>query len=135
MPRTSKPKTGATVSLNAIGKPYGVNYDPAYRLRHKPSYGHLRAPYPSTMRFVGDPPNYNPNTKRFIGDVSPSKLKRLQPMPLLGDRDPLLEHVAKTQAAAQAQIKAQARALKNLKAHLDAAQKIFERPELSDDQS
>jgi hypothetical protein len=133
MPRTSKPKTGTPI-LNAVGKPFSPQYDPNYQLRHKPSYGHLRAPYPTTMRFVDDLPNYNPNTKRFFGDVSPSKLKRLQPVPLLGDHDPLLEHVAKTQAATQAQIKAQARALKSLKAHLDAAQKIFERPGLSDEQ-
>jgi hypothetical protein len=128
MSRTSKPKIGTPIplGLNAVGKPYGANYDPAYRLRHKPSYGHLRAPYPSTMQFVGDPPRTDaPRTL---------KLKRLQPVPLLGDHDPLLEHVAKTQAAAQVQIKAQAKALKNLKAHLDAAQKIFERPDLSDDQ-
>jgi hypothetical protein len=122
--RNSKPRPciEAPLGLNAIGKPYGANYDPSYKLRHKPSYGHLRAPYPTTMRFVGDPPRADaPRTLR---------LKRLQPVPLLKDYDPLLEHVAKMQAAAQAQIKAQTRALKSLKAHLDAAQKIFERPDL-----
>jgi hypothetical protein len=40
--------------LNAVGKPYGENYDPHYKLRHKPRTGHLRHPYPSTMKFVGD---------------------------------------------------------------------------------
>jgi hypothetical protein len=128
MSRASKPKIKATVSLglNAVGKPFSPQYDPNYRMNYKPSYGHLRWPYPTTMRFVDDPPRTDaPRTL---------KLKRLKPVPLLGDHDPLLEHVAKTQAAAQAQIKAQAKALKNLKAHLDAAQKIFERPDLSDDQ-
>jgi hypothetical protein len=118
----------AANGLNAVGKPFGANYDPNYRMQHKPSYGHLRVPYPTTMRFVDDPPNYNPNTKQFIG-VEPrklSKFKRLRPVPLLGEHDPLLEHVAKLQADAQTRIKAQARALKRIKTHLDAAQKIFE---------
>jgi hypothetical protein len=54
--------------LNAIGKPYSANYSPNYRMNHRPSYGHLRAPYPTTMRFVGDPPNYDPNLRCFRGD-------------------------------------------------------------------
>jgi len=57
-------KTG----LNAIGKPYSTSYDPNYRLKHKVSYRHLRWPYPTTMRFVGDHPNYNPNLRCFRGD-------------------------------------------------------------------
>jgi hypothetical protein len=42
--------------LNAIGKPYSPSYDPAYKMRYRPSYGHLRHPYGFSMRFVGDPP-------------------------------------------------------------------------------
>jgi transcriptional regulator with XRE-family HTH domain len=42
------------LGLNAVGKPYSPQYDPKYRRRYKPSYGHLRLPYPSTMRFVED---------------------------------------------------------------------------------
>ena len=57
-------KTG----LNAIGKPYSSSYDPNYRLKHKPSHGHLRVPYPTTMRFVDDPLSYDPNLRCFRGD-------------------------------------------------------------------
>jgi hypothetical protein len=74
MPRTSKPKTGTPI-LNAIGKPFGANYDPAYRLRHKPSYGHLRAPYPATMKFVGEESKaVNPRKRNT---------RRPKPVPLL----------------------------------------------------
>ena len=58
-------KQPRSLGLNAIGKPYGANYDPNYRMNHKPSYAHLRWPYPTTMRFVGDPSNYDPNTRSF----------------------------------------------------------------------
>ena len=54
-------KQTRSLGLNAVGKPYGANYDQNYRMRHKPSYAHLRWPYPFTMQFVGDPPNYDPN--------------------------------------------------------------------------
>jgi hypothetical protein len=30
------------LGLNAIGKPYSSSFDPGYRLKHKPSYAHLR---------------------------------------------------------------------------------------------
>jgi hypothetical protein len=56
------------LGLNAVGKPYSASYDPKYRLKYKPSYGHLRWPYPTTMRFVGDHPNYDPNLRCFRGD-------------------------------------------------------------------
>jgi hypothetical protein len=56
------------LKMNAVGKPYSANYDPRYRLKYKPSYGHLRAPYPTTMRFVDDPPNYDLNLRCFRGD-------------------------------------------------------------------
>lgn len=55
--RVSKPKKiKATVplGLNAVGKPFSPQYDPNYRLRHKPSYGHLRLPYPTSMQWVED---------------------------------------------------------------------------------
>jgi hypothetical protein len=54
------------LGLNAIGKPYSTSYDPNYRLKHKPSSAHLRWPYPTSMRFVGDPPNYYPNMHCFV---------------------------------------------------------------------
>ena len=57
--RASRPrakKTDGAPKLNAVGKPYSPQYDPNYKLRHKPSRAHLRWPYPSTMRFVGDKP-------------------------------------------------------------------------------
>src|SRR5262249_47245084 len=51
--------------LNAVGKPYSASFDPNYRLKHRVATGHLRAPYPTTMRFVGDHPNYDPNLRCF----------------------------------------------------------------------
>ena len=42
-------------ALNAVGKPYSPQYDPKYKIKHKPSTGHLRWPYGTNMRFVGDP--------------------------------------------------------------------------------
>src|SRR5215467_15961595 len=61
--------------LNAVGKPYGANYDPKYKLRYKPNYGHLRAPYGPDMRFVGDPPK-TAEDRRF-------RYPQLRPLPLL----------------------------------------------------
>jgi transcriptional regulator with XRE-family HTH domain len=60
--RVSKPKIKVTapLGLNAVGKPYSPQYDPKYRMRYRPSFGHLRFPYPSTMRFVGDPVDGEP---------------------------------------------------------------------------
>jgi hypothetical protein len=54
--------------LNAVGKPFSASYDPNYRLKHSVSTGHLRWPYPTTMRFVDDHPNYDPNLRCFRGD-------------------------------------------------------------------
>jgi hypothetical protein len=54
-----------TLGLNAVGKPYSENYDPNYRMNYRPSYGHLRSPYPSTMRFVGDPPRASEERARI----------------------------------------------------------------------
>jgi hypothetical protein len=64
----SRQRVEKPLGLNAVGKPYGANYDPHYKMNHKPSYGHLRWPYPTTMRFVGDHPNYDPNLRCFRGD-------------------------------------------------------------------
>jgi hypothetical protein len=65
-PRVTKPKIKAVAppSVNAVGKPFSPQYDPHCRLKHRVSYGHLRLPYPTTMRFVGDPP---PNTEKIRG--------------------------------------------------------------------
>lgn len=47
----------ATLGLNAIGKPYGANFDPNYRIRTPlTSIRRLSAPYSGNMRFVPDPP-------------------------------------------------------------------------------
>src|SRR5215471_11459004 len=64
-------------ALNAVGKPFGANYDPNYRMNYKPGYGHLRAPYGPSMRFVGDPPKTDEGRKH--GRRSPSA-------PLLDDQ-------------------------------------------------
>jgi hypothetical protein len=61
-------KRATPLGLNAIGKPYSSSFDPNYRLKHVTSTAHLRWPYPTTMRFVDDPLNYNPNLRCFRGD-------------------------------------------------------------------
>jgi hypothetical protein len=52
--RVSKPATAkapkAALGLNAIGKPYGSNFDPNYRVKHKTSTAHLFKPYGDNMR-------------------------------------------------------------------------------------
>lgn len=61
--------------LNAVGKPFSPQYDPNYRMKYKPSYGHLRAPYGADMKFVGDAPRpINEKRKRS---------RQPNPMPLL----------------------------------------------------
>jgi hypothetical protein len=62
----SRQRNGKPLGLNAVGKPFGASYDPNYRLKYKPSSAHLRWPNPTTMRFVGDPPNYNANLRCFV---------------------------------------------------------------------
>jgi len=42
------------MKLNAVGKPYGANYDPNYRLKHVTSTAHLRFTY-ARIKFVGEP--------------------------------------------------------------------------------
>jgi hypothetical protein len=49
-------RNGKPLGLNAVGRPFGENYDPNYKMNYKPSYAHLRQPYSREMRFVGDPP-------------------------------------------------------------------------------
>jgi hypothetical protein len=66
----------APPGLNAIGKPYGENFDPNYKMKYRPSYGHLRHPYGSSMRFVGDPPRTDEKRKR-------GRPRQLPPAPLL----------------------------------------------------
>ena len=40
--RVTKPKTKAPArTLNAIGKPYGANYDPNYRMKYRTSLAFL----------------------------------------------------------------------------------------------
>jgi hypothetical protein len=50
-----KPPKVARPALNAVGKPYSPQYDPKYRIKHKPRTGHLFFPYSRCMRFVGEP--------------------------------------------------------------------------------
>jgi DNA-binding transcriptional regulator YdaS (Cro superfamily) len=72
-PRAARKKSNGQTqppALNAIGKPFGTNYDPNYRMNYRPSYGHLRAPYGPSMRFVGDPPKTDEGRK--YGRRSPS---------------------------------------------------------------
>jgi hypothetical protein len=49
-PKTRKAKELPTrPTLNAIGKPYGANYNPNYKMRHRVSTAHLFRPY-TTLR-------------------------------------------------------------------------------------
>jgi hypothetical protein len=42
------------LGLNAVGKPYGPGFDPAYRMKHIVSTAHLRSVY-ARIKFVGEP--------------------------------------------------------------------------------
>jgi len=51
-----RPKVSAPSGPNAIGKPYGANYDPNHKLRTQPTkIGRLYTPYPASMRWVEAP--------------------------------------------------------------------------------
>src|SRR5262245_33205452 len=76
--RKTNNKATTPLGLNAVGKPYSENYDPHYRMNYRPSYGHLRSPYPATMKFIGDPP------KTGEGRV---RIRLSRPAPLLLDDD------------------------------------------------
>jgi len=66
--RTRAKSNVKPLGLNAVGKPYSSSFDPNYRLKYKPSYAHLRWPNPTSMRFVGDPPNYDANLRCFVDE-------------------------------------------------------------------
>jgi hypothetical protein len=74
----SRQRIEKPLGLNAVGKPYGENFDPYYKMKYKPSYAHLRHPYGFSMRFVGDPPSKADNGMRRRRRQSP-------PVPLLDD--------------------------------------------------
>jgi hypothetical protein len=85
----------AVPGLNAVGKPFGANYDPHYKLSFggtKP--GRLYAPYRRGMKFVGDPPKT---------ESGRSRRRRPPPAPLLGDSEN--SPARKTEAALQAALK------------------------------
>jgi hypothetical protein len=51
--RVSKPKAKAErPTLNAIGKPYGANYDPNYRMKYRTSLAFLLKPMPANTPWV-----------------------------------------------------------------------------------
>ena len=51
--RVTKPKTKAPPrTLNAIGKPYGANYDPNYRMKYRTSLAFLYKPMPTNTLWV-----------------------------------------------------------------------------------
>jgi hypothetical protein len=53
--RVSKPRARKVVALglNAVGKPYGANFDPRYRMKYKPaSLARLYKPYGKYMSWV-----------------------------------------------------------------------------------
>jgi hypothetical protein len=52
--RVSRPRAQAPkpLGLNAIGKPYGANYDPNYRMRYRTSLAFLLKPMPRSTPWV-----------------------------------------------------------------------------------
>jgi hypothetical protein len=51
--RVTKPKPKAPArTLNAIGKPYGANYDPNYRMKYRTSLAFLYKPMPRSTPWV-----------------------------------------------------------------------------------
>jgi hypothetical protein len=76
--RVTKPRQPKATrpALNAVGKPYSPQFDPKYKLKHKPRTGHLRWPYSVNMRFVGDPAPKDP-TPRYAR-ANERKRKRAQ---------------------------------------------------------
>ena len=50
-PKPRAPRCAVPV-LNAVGKPYGANYDPKYRVKHRTTTAHLFKPYGNHMQFV-----------------------------------------------------------------------------------
>jgi hypothetical protein len=69
MSRVSKPKRqAARPKLNAIGRPFSPSFDPKYKIRHKPRTGNLFAPYPRSMRFVGEPAPKSPSPRYARAD-------------------------------------------------------------------
>jgi hypothetical protein len=49
----TKPKAQAERrTLNAIGRPYGANYDPNYRMRYRTSLAFLLKPMPANTPWV-----------------------------------------------------------------------------------
>jgi hypothetical protein len=79
----------APLGLNAVGKPYGANYDPHYRMKFKPRTGHLRGPYPSTMKFIGDPEPAEDIKRKYAR----ARMPRLKPAPLLAELEPSPEEM------------------------------------------
>lgn len=52
----ARPVKAERPALNAIGKPYSPQFDPNYRMKHKPTTAHLFKPYGRWMKFVTDRP-------------------------------------------------------------------------------
>lgn len=76
--RVSKPRAKHVKDrpvLNAIGKPYGANFDPNYKLKGvHTSLTRLYAPYGSRMKFVGDSPDTEePRGRRRKAKTAPEK--------------------------------------------------------------
>ena len=63
--RVAKPKPPKVTrpALNAIGKPHSPQYDPKYKIKHKPRTGHLFFSYSANMRFVEDPAPKEPTPR------------------------------------------------------------------------
>jgi hypothetical protein len=92
-------KAPVIVRLNAVGRPYGANYDPDHKMNYKgPGPARLRAPYNyKYMRFVGDPPAAEP--KRY------ERKRKSPPAPLLYSPHAVREPAPKDKIEAAALLK------------------------------
>ena len=86
----SRQRVEKPLGLNAVGKPFSPSYDPAYKMKYKPSYGHLRHPYGFSMRFVGDPPPKADSGRRHRRQQPP-------PAPLLDETSALRKQLLDAQ--------------------------------------
>jgi hypothetical protein len=74
-------KSAKPLGLNAVGKPYGANYDPHYRLSFGGTkIGRLYAPYGWDMKFVNDDPSKFEDWRR---QGCRGRQQKLSPVPLL----------------------------------------------------
>ena len=79
-PRSQPSRPQRPDGLNAVGKPYGANDDPNYKLKGVgASIGRLYAPYGPSMRFVGDQRDNTKRARRAFHPVPPLSHSFIEP--------------------------------------------------------